>query len=73
VRRWRHDLGCGPAKVVGWSDGAAIGILVARLRPDPVGKVVYIGQNLTMDGLRLGVLGEARRDKRRAPDTVVVG
>jgi len=45
-------LQLGPANLVGWSDGAAIGLLVAWRRPDLVRKLVYIGQNLTTDGLR---------------------
>lgn len=42
----------GPANLVGWSDGAAIGLLVAWRRPDLVHRLVYIGQNLTTAGLR---------------------
>jgi pimeloyl-ACP methyl ester carboxylesterase len=44
-------LDLGPAQLVGWSDGAAIGLLVGWRRPDLVDKLVYIGQNLTSDGL----------------------
>jgi pimeloyl-ACP methyl ester carboxylesterase len=45
-------LELGPVHLVGWSDGAAVGLLVAWRRPDLVGKLVFIGQNLTVDGLR---------------------
>ncbi len=38
--------------LVGWSDGATIALLVAWRRPDLVRKPVYIGQNVTVDGLR---------------------
>jgi pimeloyl-ACP methyl ester carboxylesterase len=51
----------GPAALVGWSDGAAVALLVACRRPDLVSKLVYIGQNLTVEGLRpafKGMLGE---------------
>jgi len=42
----------GPVDLVGWSDGAAIAMLVAWRRPDLLRRLVYIGQNLTVDGLR---------------------
>jgi len=45
-------LNLGAVNLVGWSDGAAIGLLVAWRRPDLVTKLVYIGQNLTIDGLK---------------------
>ncbi len=45
-------LNLGAVNLVGWSDGAAIGLLVAWRRPDLVTKLVYIGQNLTTDGLK---------------------
>ncbi len=47
-----ETLDLGPTDLVGWSDGAAIAFLVAWRRPDLVRKVVYIGQNLTVDGIR---------------------
>jgi len=34
----------GPAHLVGWSDGAVVGLLVARRRPDLVDRLVLIGQ-----------------------------
>jgi pimeloyl-ACP methyl ester carboxylesterase len=33
-----------PADLIGWSDGAVVGLLVAQRRPDLVGKLVLIGQ-----------------------------
>jgi pimeloyl-ACP methyl ester carboxylesterase len=44
-------LGIGPAHIVGWSDGAVIGLLVALTRPDLVRTLVFIGNPLTADGL----------------------
>jgi pimeloyl-ACP methyl ester carboxylesterase len=34
----------GPAHLVGWSDGAVVGLLVAQRRPDLVDRLVLIGQ-----------------------------
>src|SRR4029453_8342921 len=47
-----EPLNLGAVNLVCWSDGAAIGLLVAWRRPDLVTKLVYIGQNLTIDGLK---------------------
>jgi len=43
-------LGIGPAHIVGWSDGAIVGALVALRRPELVRKLVLIGQNFTPEG-----------------------
>ncbi|MFN8105232.1 MAG: alpha/beta hydrolase [Acidimicrobiia bacterium] len=43
-------LGVARAHLVGWSDGAIVGLLVALERPDLVAKLVMIGQNLDLDG-----------------------
>ena len=40
------------AHVVGFSDGATIGLLIALSRPDLVKTLVYIGQQVNPDGLR---------------------
>jgi pimeloyl-ACP methyl ester carboxylesterase len=40
----------GPAHLVGWSDGAVIGLLVAMRRPDLVKRLVLIGQYFNSDG-----------------------
>ena len=40
------------AHVVGWSDGAVVGLLVALRRPDLVRRLVMIGQNINREGLR---------------------
>jgi pimeloyl-ACP methyl ester carboxylesterase len=44
-------LGIAPAHLVGWSDGAVVGLLVALTRPDLVRTLVFIGNPLTVDGL----------------------
>ncbi|QGP86943.1 alpha/beta fold hydrolase [Gordonia sp. 135] len=41
-----------PANIVGWADGAAIALVVARDRPDLVNRVVYVGGYLNSDGRR---------------------
>jgi pimeloyl-ACP methyl ester carboxylesterase len=40
----------GPAHLVGWSDGAVVGLLVAQRRPDLVGRLVLIGQYYNSSG-----------------------
>ena len=42
--------GTGPAHLVGWSDGAVVGMLVALRRPELVRKLVAIGQYFNFDG-----------------------
>lgn len=44
-------LGTGPAHLVGWSDGAIVGMLVAMWRPDIVKRFVSVGGNFHVDGL----------------------
>jgi pimeloyl-ACP methyl ester carboxylesterase len=44
-------LGIGPVHLVGWSDGAVVGLLVALTRPDLVRSLVAIGNALTLEGL----------------------
>jgi pimeloyl-ACP methyl ester carboxylesterase len=39
-----------PAHLVGWSDGAVVGLLVAMRRPDLVRRLVLIGQYFNSDG-----------------------
>jgi pimeloyl-ACP methyl ester carboxylesterase len=41
-----------PAHLVGWSDGAVVGLLVALRRPDLVGRLVLIGQYYNSAGKR---------------------
>jgi pimeloyl-ACP methyl ester carboxylesterase len=43
------SLGVRAADVVGWSDGGVIGLLLARDRPDLVGRLVAISANLAND------------------------
>jgi pimeloyl-ACP methyl ester carboxylesterase len=45
-------VGIPSARIVGWSDGALVGLLVALERPDLVAKLVLIGQSLNFDGTR---------------------
>jgi pimeloyl-ACP methyl ester carboxylesterase len=45
-------VGLDSAHLVGWSDGAMVGLLVAMRRPELVQRLVLIGQNLNPDGLR---------------------
>jgi pimeloyl-ACP methyl ester carboxylesterase len=42
----------GPVALVGWSDGALVGLEVARRRPDLARKLVMIGQYVHPDGCR---------------------
>jgi pimeloyl-ACP methyl ester carboxylesterase len=39
-----------PAHLVGWSDGAVVGLLVARRRPELVNRLVLIGQYFNSSG-----------------------
>jgi pimeloyl-ACP methyl ester carboxylesterase len=48
----------GPAHLVGWSDGAVVGLLVARRRPDLVDRLVLIGQYYNSSGKVPGGLTE---------------
>ncbi len=43
-------LGIGPAHVVGWSDGANVGMIAAMRRPDLVRKLVLIGTAVNISG-----------------------
>jgi pimeloyl-ACP methyl ester carboxylesterase len=45
-------VGISSARLVGWSDGALVGLLVALERPDLVAKLVLIGQSLNFEGTR---------------------
>jgi pimeloyl-ACP methyl ester carboxylesterase len=45
-------LGLESAHLVGWSDGALVGLLVALRRPALVRKLVLIGQYVSLDGAR---------------------
>ena len=46
----------GPAHLVGWSDGAVVGLLVAQRRPDLVDRLVLIGQYYNSSGRVTGGL-----------------
>jgi pimeloyl-ACP methyl ester carboxylesterase len=48
----------GPAHLVGWSDGAVVALLVARRRPELVGRLVLIGQYYNASGRVAGGLAE---------------
>ena len=43
-------LSIAPAHLVGWSDGALVAAAVALRRPDLVGKLVLMGQYVSLDG-----------------------
>jgi pimeloyl-ACP methyl ester carboxylesterase len=45
-------LGLGPAHVVGWSDGANVGMIAAIRRPDLVRKLVLIGTSVNIGGAK---------------------
>jgi pimeloyl-ACP methyl ester carboxylesterase len=47
-------VGIDSAHVVGWSDGAVVGLHVALQRPDLVRKLVLIGTAVNLDGLAAG-------------------
>ncbi|WP_223374174.1 alpha/beta fold hydrolase [Gordonia bronchialis] len=49
----------GPAEIVGWSDGAVVGVLVALQRPDLVRHLVLIGQYLNSSGRATGGILDA--------------
>jgi pimeloyl-ACP methyl ester carboxylesterase len=48
----------GPAHLVGWSDGAVVGLLVALRRPDLVDRLVLIGQYYNSSGKVPGGLAD---------------
>lgn len=45
-------VGIGRAHLVGWSDGALVGLLVALWRPELVGKLVLMAQSVNWEGVR---------------------
>jgi pimeloyl-ACP methyl ester carboxylesterase len=45
-------VGIERAHLVGWSDGALVGLLVALWRPELVGKLVLMAQSVNWDGMR---------------------
>jgi pimeloyl-ACP methyl ester carboxylesterase len=51
-----------PAHLVGWSDGAVVGLLVALRRPDLVKRLVLIGQYYNSSGKVDGPLMDAIKD-----------
>lgn len=56
-----------PAAVVGWSDGAVVGALVAMSRPDLVERLVLIGQYYDLSGQAHPELGAALASMRDHP------
>lgn len=50
-------VGLGSAHLVGWSDGAIVGLLVAMQRPDLARTLVLIGQPVNQDGMPSEVAG----------------
>ncbi|MFG3558433.1 alpha/beta fold hydrolase [Micromonospora sp. NPDC047557] len=49
-------LGIASAHVVGWSDGAMVGLRLALLCPERVRSLVFMGQSVTLEGMRPGVV-----------------
>jgi pimeloyl-ACP methyl ester carboxylesterase len=62
-----------PAAVVGWSDGAVVGALVAMDRPDLVDRLVLIGQYYDLSGQANPGLGAALASIRDDPPTALRG
>ena len=58
----------GPARLVGHSDGADVGLLVALRRPDLVERLVGISANFHHDGLIPGAIGAAEVAEFVGPD-----
>lgn len=54
----RPNAAGAPAHLVGWSDGAVVGLLVALRRPDLVARLVLIGQYFNSSGKVAGGLTE---------------
>jgi pimeloyl-ACP methyl ester carboxylesterase len=57
----------GPSRLVGYSDGGIVALLVARRRPDLVHSVVAIGTNHHLDGLAPEFLPRLKQPDPRAP------
>jgi len=51
-------LNAGPVHVVGWSDGAIVGLALALLRPELVRSLVFGGAPFAVDGWHDGVLDD---------------
>lgn len=60
------DVVGGPARLVGWSDGAYVAVLVARARPDLVAGLVLIGQYYNDSGRACGSAIELLSENREA-------
>ncbi|MEO6577518.1 MAG: alpha/beta hydrolase [Candidatus Limnocylindria bacterium] len=56
-------VGLESAHVVGWSDGAVVGLLVALRRPDLARKLVLVGQQVNMAGISPEFLGMMELEK----------
>jgi pimeloyl-ACP methyl ester carboxylesterase len=56
----KQEVGA-PAHLVGWSDGAVVGLLVAQRRPELVDRLVLIGQYYNSSGRVSGGLDELLR------------
>jgi len=51
-----------PSHLIGWSDGAVVGLLVAQRRPDLVNRLVLIGQYYNSSGKKPGGIEDALYD-----------
>lgn len=57
----------GPSHIIGWSDGAVVGALVAMRRPDLVQRLILIGQYFNASGRVPGGLVDRLMGMRDAP------
>ena len=62
-----------PASIIGWSDGAVVGALVAMQRPDLVARLVLIGQFYDLSGAANPGLTAALTAMRDDPPAVLRG
>ena len=49
-----QSLALPPAAIVGWSDGAVTGLLLAMRRPEHVARLFAFGANVSLDGMKAG-------------------
>jgi pimeloyl-ACP methyl ester carboxylesterase len=62
-----------PASLVGWSDGAVVGALVAMSRPDLVARLALIGQFFDLSGAANPGFGAALQAMRDDPPSALRG
>jgi len=57
-----HELKCGPADVLGWSDGGIVALAIAIRHPDCVRRLAISGANTRADALTASDLDGMRKD-----------